>query len=107
MDFSLDSINTVESVLAELHDFFVETGADDGYNGIALSLGASIITVIEKHFQHGTWRRDHEEIGEETFPYEWSGKTLFPYGWCLNRLYDGPADNVASKFTALVVDHQD
>lgn len=106
LDFSHDSIDAVECVLGRLHDELQSTGNDDGYNGIALSFAAYIVTVIEQNLSPGIWKRDDDEMGPETFPFEWAGRTLFPHGWCLKRLFEGSADNVAVKYRALVLDQK-
>ena len=106
LDFSHESVDAVEQVLGALHDEYATSGSDDGYVGIALEFAAYIITVIERNLSLGTWQRDHDEMGPETFPYTWEGTTIFPYGWCMKRLLDGPADNVATKYEALVLRHR-
>jgi hypothetical protein len=103
LDYSVASIQQVESILGEIHDDFKRTGSEEGLRGIALEFAAYLISVIEHNFAQGTWRRDDPSMGAETFPYEWNGSVLFPYGWCLKRLLDGPQDDVWAKFQALVV----
>lgn len=106
LDFSHESIDAVEQVLGALHDDYKSTGNDDGFAGIALEFAAYIISAVERNLSHGKWQRDHDKMGPETFPYHWDGKTIFPQSWCMKRLLDGPADNVATKYRSLVLEHR-
>ncbi len=103
LDYSIASIQQVESILAAVHNEYVRTQSEDGLQGIALEFAAYIVTVIEKHFGVGDWHRDHATIGPDSFPFQWRGATIFPYGWCFNRIIDGPEDDIWVKFNALVV----
>jgi hypothetical protein len=103
LDYSVESVAEVESILGQLHDEFRRTKSEEGLRGIALEFAAYLISVIERNFGKGAWNRNHPEMGSDTFPYEWNGATLFPYSWCLKRLVDGPADDVWAKFQTFVV----
>ena len=103
LEYSVESIHKVETILGQLHKEFRRTKDDDGMNGLALEFGAYIIKVIELHFGAGTWARNHASLGPDTFPYKWQGGELFPYAWCQKRIFDGPADDVWAKFQTLVV----
>ena len=103
LDYSVDSVKQVEAILGQLHEDFKASNDDGGLRGLALEFAAYFISVIERNYSRGTWRRDDPAVGPETFPYEWNGVTLFPYGWCLKRLQDGAGDDVWAKFQALVV----
>jgi hypothetical protein len=107
LDYSVESVRHVEEVLAQLHQHYATTHEKEGLRGLALEFAAYLIGVIERNFGAGTWRRDHEHLGPETFPYEWRGADLFPYGWCLKRILDGPQDDVWAKFQTLVVSRAD
>jgi hypothetical protein len=107
LDYSVESIKQVESILAKLHKDYKRTRSEDGLQGIALEFGAYIVKVIEKHFGSVTWERDHPSIGQDTFPLQWRGTTLFPFGWCMKRILDGPGDDVWFKFHALILKHND
>jgi hypothetical protein len=104
LDYSVESIHKVETVLGQLHTEFRRTKDDDGLNGLALEFAAYIIKAIELHFGTGTWARDHPSLGPGTFPYTWRGGELFPYAWCQKRIFDGPADDVWAKFQTLVIE---
>lgn len=103
LDFTHNSVKRVEKILGKLHKEFKKTADEEGLHGISLEFAAYIISVIEKNSKQGVWKRDHPEIGEATFPYEWNNKTIFPYGWCMKRIYDGKQDNVWSKYKVLVL----
>jgi hypothetical protein len=103
LDYTTGSVSEVEAILGDLHKEYRRSRNMEGIHGIALEFGAYLISVIERNFGKGTWRRDHPEMGSETFPYEWNGTVLFPYSWCLKRLVDGPADDVQMKFQTFVV----
>jgi hypothetical protein len=43
-------------------------------------------------------------MGENSFPvYISETEAGFPYSWCLKRLYDGPGDDVWSKYSVFVL----
>ena len=106
LDYSVESVKEVESILAVLHEEYKSTGSEDGLQGIAMEFGAYIVKVIEEHFGPAEWQRNDESFGDDTFPLQWRGSTLFPVGWCLKRLLDGAADDVWFKFEALVLNHE-
>ena len=103
LDYSHKSVKQVESILSRIHKEYKRTGDDNGLRGIALSFAAYIICVIEKNTSPGVWRRDHPQMGDETFPYEWKDATIFPYAWCMKRILDGKGDDVWSKYKVLVM----
>lgn len=103
LDYSDDSVRQVEFILGQIHEEFVKTREEEGLFGIALELGAYLATVLERHHGPIQWKRDHPEIGKESFPLDWNGTTLFPVGWCLKRMMDGPGDDVVSKWQVLVL----
>ena len=106
LDFSHQSINHVERMLGECHREFKRTKDEEGLHGIALSFSAYIVTVIERHFEPGTWKKHDPDWGKHSFPYHWRDGTTFIYGWCLKRILDGPGDNVWSKYQAIVLSQQ-
>ena len=106
LDFSTDSIREVESILAAVHEEYVKTQNEEGLNGIALEFGAYIATTIQRNTGEGVLERDHPEFGEASFPFHFGGGTLFPYGWCVKRIFDGPADDIWSKYRALVLERR-
>ena len=104
LDYSHDSIKKVESILSDIHKEYVNSGETEGLTGIALEFGSYIAAVVQKHTQKGEMKRDHPEIGENTFPFYWNEEVLFTYGWCEKRILDGPGDDVWSKYRVLVLE---
>ena len=103
LDFSHKSVENVESILARIHDEYKKTRDDDGLRGIAVEFAAYMISVMEQNGLKGTWKRDHPDMGPQTFPYEWGEQTLFIYGWCMKRIFDGPGDDVWIKYKTFVL----
>jgi hypothetical protein len=103
LDYSEASVEHVERILGEVHNNYLTTHSEEGMRGIALEFGAYLVTVLERHYGPVVWKRDHPTIGGETFPVYWRGTTLFPYGWGLKRIFDGPGDEICSKWEACVV----
>ncbi|MBI3732866.1 MAG: hypothetical protein HY259_05335 [Chloroflexi bacterium] len=106
LDYSEASIQAVERILADIHTDYRTTGSEVGLRGIALEFAAYIVKVIEHHFGPADWQRDDPVFGKDTFPLQWRGSTIYPYAWCLKRILDGPADNVWSKFQAIILNHR-
>jgi HEAT repeat protein len=104
LDFSIESVQRIEEILAPLSDDYQATKNEDGLHGLALELAAYIITVIEKNISAGRWQRNSKEFGKDSYPYQLAnGTTIFPYAWCLKRIANGTADNIWLKFQALVL----
>jgi hypothetical protein len=103
LDYSADSIQQVESILAKFHDDYRKTRSDEGLNGVALEFAAYIVTVIQRHFGPAEWERDCQSFGQDAFPLHWRGGSVYPYSWCQKRIFDGPADDVWFKFQAIVL----
>lgn len=104
LDFSIDSVKQVEDILCHISDEYNKTKQTEGVDGLALELAAYIIAVIEKNIKVGIWQRDSIEFGKDIFPYDLGGgNIIYPYQWCKKRIYDGEAENVWTKFEALVL----
>jgi len=103
LDFSDESIKKVEKMLGELHREYKKTKDETGLYGIAVMFGSYIGEVIRKKGLGGTWKRDHPDVGEDSFPFDWNGTTIFPAGWCYKRMVDGKGDDVWFKYQALVM----
>jgi hypothetical protein len=104
LDFSDESIQEVEKLLAECHREYKKAKSQEGFHGLALMFGAYIGEVIRRKGFGGTWARNHPDMGEDSFPFRWRGGDLFLYAWCAKRIFDGDGDNVAFKYKALVLD---
>lgn len=104
LDYSPQSVQVVERVLALVHEDFVDSGSDDGLRGIALEFAAYLVEVIDRNYGPVEWLRDDLEFGSDSFPLLWRDQTLFPFAWCEKRIFDGPGDDVWMKFVTLVQD---
>ena len=80
LDFSDDSINEVEKILADCHQEYKKLKSEEGFNGLATMFGAYIGEVIKRKGFGGSWMRNHPEWGEDSFPFYWRGHTLFLCG---------------------------
>ena len=104
LDFSHNSVKKVEEILADIHRQYINTGNTEGLTGIALEFGAYIAAVVQKQTEYGELKRDHPQIGKNTFPFYWGDEVIFTYGWCEKRILDGAGDNVWSKYRSLVLE---
>lgn len=104
LDFSTQSVKSVEKILSKISKEYHKTQNEEGIKGMALEFAAYIITVIEKNITIGKWERNSTDFGKDTFPYDLGdGNIIYPYAWCLKRIYDGEGENVYSKLCALVL----
>ena len=104
LDYSVESIREADKVLGGLHEEFKTTKNDEGFTGIALEFAAYIVRVAEKATENVRWERDHPKIGKDSFPlYLGKDDAVFPLGWCSKRLYDGPGDDIWTKFNLLIL----
>ncbi|MFL5329054.1 MAG: hypothetical protein ACJ8C4_09065 [Gemmataceae bacterium] len=103
LDYTDSSVQQVESILGKINEEFTKTRDESGLHGIALSFAAYIGEVIRQKGLGGKWSRDHPTLGENSFPFAWNGSELLLYGWCEKRIFDGPGDNVWSKYNAFVL----
>jgi hypothetical protein len=98
LDCSERSIRDVDRILGQLHEEYRRTRSEEGLRGIALEFGAYLVSVLEQHRGPVLWKRDHPDLGADTFPVEWRSTTLFPVAWCLKRILDGPGDDLVFKW---------
>ncbi|HLL61344.1 MAG TPA: hypothetical protein VK338_06520 [Candidatus Nitrosocosmicus sp.] len=111
LDYSDESIKQVEKILGEIHKGYKKIKPNDRkeleeeLDGIAQAFGAYIISVIERNYEAGKWKKDHPEMGKNTFPYYWKGLTFFPNAWCYKRIVTGKADDVWAKYYIIVINH--
>jgi hypothetical protein len=102
LDYSHDSIKKVEKILSNIHAEYTRTEDTKGLEGIALEFACYIAATIQKNSGTGVMQENHPEMGDKTFPFIWNDQTLFLFSWCQKRIYDGPEDNVWSKYQAFV-----
>jgi len=104
LNFSHNSIQNIEEILTIIHKDYKKTKDESGLNGIALECAAYIITTMEKNGIKGIWSKDHETFGQNAFPYYLNkDEVIFPYSWCQKRIFDGPGDDIWSKYKNLVL----
>lgn len=104
LDYSHNSIKDVETVLGYIHEEYIKDGNEDGLDGVALEYAFYIGSVIQKEYGIGYFERDHEEFGAHSYPFYIKDSVAFPHTWCLKRIYNGPEDNVWSKYSILIMD---
>ena len=107
LDYSIESIKQVENILGVIHKDYKKTRSTEGLQGIAFEFGAYIVKVVEKNFGSAEWKSDHEIFGENSFPLQWKNSTLFPVEWCRKRIFDGPGDDIWSKFQVYILAKKD
>jgi hypothetical protein len=103
LDYSDKSVKDVERILGEVHEEYRRTKDERGLRGVALQFGAYLVSIIERHHGSIDWKRDDPTIGADSFPLHWNGSVIFPYGWCMKRIFDGPADDIVSKWKVFVL----
>jgi len=104
LDFSHESIKTVDKVLGEFQKDYKKKKSDEGLMGIAIAFAAYIVSVIERNSTPGDWKRNDPTFGEDTFPFEWQGYTIFPVGWCMKRIIDGKPDDIWFRYKTFVLE---
>jgi hypothetical protein len=98
LDYSPDSVERVESILADLHNS-KKAGqlSDEDAGRSAIRFGAYIGEVLRRHYG-GHWEEDHDVAGPGSFPIHWGQGASFPVGWCGKRIINGQEDNVWHKY---------
>jgi len=97
LDYSLDSIKTIEEELDRISKEVNKTNPQKGTFGTATGYGAYIGEVFRRR-DGGTWSVDHAVAGPGSYPLTTkSNGTIFPVGWCWKRLTLGDEDNVYHK----------
>jgi hypothetical protein len=102
LDYSADSVRTVESLLGKLHDEHVDRPmSSEEIQRHAFQFGGYIGEILRRKYA-GTWAKDHPVVGPSTFPINWNGGSSFPVGWCGKRILNGDEDNVWIKFQTVI-----
>jgi hypothetical protein len=107
LDYSPESVETVESVLAQIHNSHVANPIPDAeLNRHALKWGGYVGEVI-KRVRTAEWKLDSDVGGDASLPivYDDSSES-FPVRWCYKRIVNGDEDNVWHKFTILVMNRE-
>lgn len=109
LDYSPDSIPTVENILDRLarSPGFAKF-TDKDIRAEALIFGAYIGEVIRRQ-QGGHWAEDHPRAGAGSYPLYWGtgSNSSFPYVWCYKRLTLGAEENILHKYQYFVTKQLD
>ena len=101
LDYSPESIKSVDQILGKLHDQYVANPSFISVRGLSAAYGAYIGEVIRKSEPNVHWERD-DALGEKIYPLIWNGgHHSYPMGWCQKRIENGDEDNVWVKYTIL------
>jgi hypothetical protein len=100
LDYSIDSIKSVEQILGGLHDQYVKDPSTISVKGLGSAYGAYIGEVIRRSEPSARWERD-DKLGEKTYPIIWGSGHSYPMAWCIRRILNGPEDNVWMKYRVL------
>lgn len=104
LDYSPESVKTVESILGELHDEHAKgTLSDNDVNVMAIQYGAYVGEVLRRKYG-GSWAADHSVAGPKSYPIHWQDHDSFPVAWCGKRILNGDKDNVWFKFQVVTSD---
>ena len=104
LDYSAESVQRVELLLASLHQARVHGKlSDDEVSRHAARFGAYIGEVLRCAYG-GHWTQDHDVAGPNSFPFHWKSAKSFPVGWCGKRILNGEEDNVWHKFQIVTSD---
>ena len=105
LDYSPESVEHVETILARLHDQYAQTRFDEKrLTKESLKWGGYVGEVIKT--QHAcNWALDSSVGGDGSLPivYDDNGES-FPVRWCYKRIVNGDEDNVWHKFTYFVLE---
>jgi len=101
LDYTPESIKTVESILGSVHDQYVKNPSSVSAIGLGLAYGAYVGEVIRRSENGAKWERDDPVAGEKSYPLHWGGRVSFPLTWCNKRIVNGPEENVWNKYLAL------
>jgi hypothetical protein len=101
LDYSPDSIERAEQLLAKLHDEYRSARPASGTKGLAMAVGAYVGECIRRANPGSHWEQDHPVAGERSHPLHWRGGESFPIAWCYKRIVEGPDDNVWAKYQIL------
>jgi len=101
LDYSVDSIQQVETILGQLHDQYVSNPNSVSAKGLGAAYGAYVGETIRRSEPNVKWQRDDAVGGEKSYPLIWAAGHSYPMAWCYHRIVNGPGDNVWIKYLAL------
>jgi hypothetical protein len=100
LDYSVDSIKSVDAILGRVHDSYVRDPGAVHVNGISMEYGAYVGEVIRRSEPGAYWTKN-SELGEKMYPLHWGSDEAFPIGWCSKRIINGNEDSVWAKYSAM------
>ena len=106
LDFSPESIQSVEKILGGLHDQYVKNPSSVSATGLGSAYGAYIGEVIRKTESGAHWERDDPVAGEKSYPIFWGDGRSYPMAWCYKRIVKGDEDNVWIKYRVLKAERE-
>jgi hypothetical protein len=101
LDYSIESIKSVEKILGHLHDQYVANPSSVSEKGLGSAYGAYVGEVIRRSEPGARWERDDAVAGEKSYPLIWGAGHSYPLAWCRRRIIDGDGDNVWIKYSVL------
>jgi hypothetical protein len=101
LDYSIESIKSVEKILGQLHDQYALNPSSVSVKGLGSAYGAYVGEVIRRSEPGARWERDDAVGGEKSYPLIWGAGHSYPLGWCQKRIIYGDGDNVWVKYYIL------
>lgn len=98
LDYSKDSVQRVEQILADLHQSRSKGQLPDSDLDMHAHRFGAYIGEVLRRMHGGHWARDSDVGGPDSFPIHWNGGQTFPIAWCGKRIINGDEDNVWFKF---------
>lgn len=105
LDYSVDSLQKVESILGQLHDDYARDNSSVAAKNLAMAYGAYIGEVIRKSEPNVRWEKDDPVGGQNSYPLIWSAGNSYPCAWAYRRIVNGPEDNIWNKYQFLKNHH--
>jgi len=102
LDYSVESIKTVDQILGRLHDQYVKDPNSVSVKGLGSAYGAYIGEVIRRSEPGAHWEQD-DEVGKKSYPIVWGPAAghSYPMAWCYHRILNGDEDNLWFKYRAM------
>lgn len=97
LDYTNESIRSVETMLSNLHETFVADPRMVDVNSMAFVLGAYIGETIRKNKPGAAWQHDFS-TGGNSYALRSGSETCFPMDWCMQRLSGNADENVWTKY---------
>jgi hypothetical protein len=103
LDFSVESIDRVETLLARLHDEHRARAFLPGRLAAEANRWGAYVGEVVRRIRGGAWQRDSVNAGRNTLPLVLSEREeIYPCAWCFRRISNGEEDNISVKFRLAV-----